>query len=75
MKLIEPNFSSDVLETIEAFKDTYDVSDLESIVILAIKKDGGQVLMTNKTSGEKKAFLLAFFQSWMTKWFSLGNVE
>jgi len=75
VKVIERNFNSDVLETIELFKETHDVSNLESIVILAIKKDGGQVLMTNKTSGEKKAFLLAFFQSWVNKWFSLGDIE
>ena len=75
MKVIERNFNSDVLETIELFKETHDVSNLEAIVILAMKKDGGQVLMTNKTSGEKKAFLLVFFQSWVTKWFSLGDIE
>lgn len=55
-------------------QECLDMSDnLECVVVLALDKDGNQILRTSSTSGEKKAFLFAFYQAWMTKWFQLGE--
>jgi len=67
------NFKADpqVKLTLQECLDMAD--NLECVVVLALDKEGNQILRTSSTSGEKKAFLLSFYQAWMTKWFKIGN--
>lgn len=72
MRVIETNFAStDALETIQDFMKERDMNDIECLVILALHKDGSQIIKTNKSNGFQKAFLLSFFQAWMASWFRL----
>jgi hypothetical protein len=60
---------NEVIKRLEKNKD-----GLECVIVLAIKKDGSQWLETSKASGEQRAFLLQFFQAWITKWFNIGDI-
>lgn len=71
MKIIDFKADPQVRQTIQECLDMAD--HLECVVVLALDKDGNQILRTSSTSGEKKAFLMAFYQAWMTKWFKLGD--
>ena len=66
-----PPFETNVTSTLE---DAVKMAEeLDGVVVLGLKRDGTQVLLTSNFSAMGKALLLAFFQAWMTRWFSLGD--
>lgn len=52
-----------------------EVDQLDGVIILALKKDGGQRMETSTMSGFQKAFLCQFLNAWMTKWFRIGETD
>lgn len=67
-----PDAKTDVRETLEEALKMAD--DLSCVVVLGLTKDRAQILRTSTCAAADKAFLLCFFQAWMSKWFKLGDV-
>ena len=69
LKVVKIDSRSDVKSTLE---DAIKMSDdLSSVIVLGLKKDSSQLLLTSTMSGMEKAFLMSFLIAWMTKWFQL----
>lgn len=45
----------------------------EAIMIVALDKNGTQILRTSTMSGMQKSFLVSFLNAWMAKWFGLEH--
>lgn len=71
MKIIEFEQKSDSKEVVEDALNW--VSECKGVMILAIKRDGSQILRTSTMNAMQKSFLCAFLNAWMTKWFQLEN--
>lgn len=57
-------------EARQVLEDTLAECDgLEVVVVLAIAKDGSQVIRTSGASHQEKCFLLQFFSAWLARWF------
>lgn len=71
LKVVKIDSRSDVKSTLE---DAIKMSDdLSSVIVLGLKKDSSQLLLTSTMSGMEKAFLMSFLNAWMTKWFQLED--
>lgn len=68
-KLHQLELKTDVRETLEDALKWCD--GLEVVMLVAISKDGSQILRTSTMSGQQKAFLVAFMNAWLSNWFSL----
>ncbi len=62
--------STDVLETIEEFKKSHE--KYQCVMLLAIDKDGAQILRTSTMNGYEKSFLVGFLNAWLSSWFNIG---
>lgn len=71
MKLIPIEKDNSVAEALKSVLSEEDKIDY--LVIVAIKKDGTQLLETSRCNAHQKSFALAFFQAWMMKWFRLED--
>lgn len=71
MKVVELTQKSDVRDVIEealGFADR-----LDGVIVLALDKDGAQLLRSSTMNAMQKAFLGAFFSAWLSRWFRLED--
>ena len=45
----------------------------ESVMVIALNKDGSQYMQASHTSMINKCFLVSFAQSWVMRWFQAEN--
>lgn len=67
--LVELKKEEDVKQTLQEALEQAD--EFEGVVILALTKDGGQILRSSTMSGYQKCFLFSFHQGCVMKWFRL----
>ncbi len=70
-KLIEikpEDRSRSVKDTLQSMLDRAD--NFDGVVVLALNKDSSQYMVTSNMSHIEKSFLCAFFNSFVSQWFS-----
>lgn len=65
--------SNDSRETIEEFLKIAD--NIDCLIIVALDKEGKQILRTSTVSAYKKSFLILFLNAWMTSWFNIQSED
>lgn len=45
--------------------------ELDGVIVLGLKKDSSQLLLTSTMNAYEKSFLCQFLNAWMCKWFKL----
>ncbi len=73
MSLVQLQFKTDVRETLNSVQEI--AENLDGVIVMGLRKDGQQMLLSSTMNGMQKAFLVGFANAWMASWFGLGNTN
>ena len=68
MKIVELKRDETIKESLDNF--TKGVDNYDCVLLVAIQKDGAQILMTSNCNALEKSFMTSTVNAWMNSWFS-----
>ena len=68
MKIVEIKKDETIKEALDNF--TKCVDNYDCVLLVAIQKDGAQILMTSNCNALEKSFMTSTVNAWMNSWFS-----
>lgn len=68
-RLIQIEAKNDCRKTVEEALQWID--NCEAVMVVALTKDGSQILRTSTASGQQKSFMVSFLNAWLARWFNI----